>query len=428
MSSAHKAFASGPFARIEPLLNGVAVLILATQFLLWELSRASFLLLSLAALIYVMKYRPQLPRVQRLYSWPIIVYFAAMFLAVAYDGFTGPGINKLTSRFFLLLIAIPLVSLFFVSFDPKRNPWTKFVTGTLVMGVLALVDVLILDKYRAGGGHNEAVFGFGALAMTTIVLASYHRFKNARFGMAFYLSGLAMGFCAMFLSGTRSGWIAGIVVIVIAMIFYLDRYSLPKRIFISIVLICAIAAAGLTVPLVQQRVDNMVEIVTPYLRGEEQTEFNSLRHRVEAWKAAWTMGMSHKVFGIGPGNFKKSLRAYVRENPHLGRLQYLSHAHNQYMQTFATSGFIGLGALLVLILGHLWLFARYLGRNYSEEVRSLALAGFMLVIAYAIYSIPAVPFYGRHSLMTYAFSTASIWGCLLGALQGAKLSAPSPAV
>lgn len=424
-SSAEQSDHAGTLSRFEPLLNAIAVFILSTTFLLWDASRAVYVLLALAALVYVLKYRPRLPRDQRYYSWPIIAYVGCAFLAVAYDGFSDSGLNRLTSRYLLLLVAIPLVSLFFVSFNPRRNPWIKFVLGAIVMGSLALVDILILDESRAGGGHNQAVFGFSAAAMTTVIVASYHRFRQMRFGTILFGAGLLMGFCAMFLSGTRTSWISFAVVIVLAMIFYLDRYSLPKRILASIALVCCITAAAMTIPLVEERVESMIEQFTPYLRGEEQTEFTSLRYRVEGWKASWQMGMSDMVFGVGPGNFKRHLKAYIEENPQLAQMQYggLNHAHNQFLQSFAISGIVGLASLLMLIICHLWMFLRYLDKSYSMEVRSLALSGFLLVVAYVVYSIPGVPFYGKHYLMMYAFSTASIWGCLLGALQASAQKA-----
>ena len=416
---------AGTMSRLEPWLNGVSVFILSTIFLWWDASRAVYVLLSLAALGYLIKYRPQLPRQQRFYSWPIMLFVSATFLSVAVDGFSSSGMNVLVSRIFLLLLAIPLVSLFYACFAADRNQWIKFALGCLVMGLLALVDILVLNEYRAGGGHNQAVFGFSAAALTSIVIASYHRFKETGFGKLVFAAALLMGFYAMVLSGTRSSWIVIIAVVIIAVIFYLDRYSLSKRILVSMFLIGCVAAASLTIPLVKVRIDQMVVMVTPYVKGEEQTKFSALRHRVEAWKAAWNMGMTESVFGVGPGKFKKSLKAYVRERPHLATLEGLNHAHNQFMQTFFMSGFVGLISLLVLLSCHFWIFARYLHKRYSTEVRSLALAGFLLVVAYIIYSIPGVPFKGKQYLMIYAFSSASIWGCLLGALQQSGVTAES---
>jgi len=405
---------------VEPLLNGIAVFILATIFLFWDASRAVFVLLSLAALGFLIRYRPQLPREQRFYSWPIIAYVGATCLALAYDGFPDRGANILVSRFFLLLLAIPVASLFYASYDANRNPWSKFLVGAIVLGGLALVDILILGKYRAGAGHNEAAFGFHALAMTSVILASYHRFNRIRFGRIYFLLGLFMGICAMFLSGTRSSWLAGIGVLIVVVIFYLDRYPLYKRILVSIVLIASISVVGMSIPLVQQRVDNMIQIMTPLLKGEDLTDLDSLSARLIGWKAGWRMGKSEIWLGIGPGNVKRTLRAYGREYPELKGAETLNHIHNQFLQTFAMSGIIGLCSLMTLVLCHLWIFTKYLGRHYDNEIRSLALGGFLLLVAYLIYSFSAVPFYGKQYMLMYAFSSATIWGSLLGALRESK--------
>lgn len=172
----------------------------------------------------------------------------ATILSLVANGLPDSGINSLGSRFFLLLVAIPLVSIFYLSFDLKRNLWIKFAVGCMVMGVLALVDIMLLDKSRAGGGHNEAAFGFIALAMTSIVIASYHRFSQIRFGKSVYFLAILLGVCAMILSGTRTSRLAGFVVLVITMFFYLDRYSLFKRVLFTLAFIGGIAIAGSSLP------------------------------------------------------------------------------------------------------------------------------------------------------------------------------------
>jgi O-antigen ligase len=292
----------------------------------------------------------------------------------------------------------------------------------MVMGMLALVDILLLDKYRAGGGHNAAAFGFIALAMTSIVIASFHRFSQIKFGKAVFFLAVLMGVCAMILSGTRSSWLAGFVVLVIAMLFYLDRYSLFKRILFTLALIGGIAIVSSSLPIVQKRIGNMIEMVTPYVEGEEQTHFTSLSYRVEVWKLGWHVGLENKIFGFGPGNTKRVIKAYAQQNPHLKKLEIINHFHNQFIQTFAMTGLIGLFSFLALVICHFWLFIKYLGKGYSMEVRCLALAGLLLLVSYLLKSIPGVPFYGKQYLMMYGFASASIWGSLLGALRESGLA------
>jgi O-antigen ligase len=405
---------------IEALLNASAIFIMATMYWFWDASRAAFVLLCLGALVFTIKYRPRLPRDHRFYSWPIIGFVGATFLSLMYHGMPDSGVNRFVSRYLFLVLAIPLVSVFYLSYDPKRNPWIKYAAGCLVMGALALADIFVLGETRADAGHNAVGFGVIAMAMTSIVIASYYRFSQVRFGRAVYFLTISMGVCAVILSGTRTGWLAGFVVFVAAMFFYLERYSVLKRVLFSLALIGCIAIAASSIPLVQNRIDHMIEIFEPYVKGEEQTEFNSLRDRVEAWKAGWQMGMENKILGFGPGNTKPALEEYARKNPELKKLANVNHIHNQFLQTFAMTGLVGLFSLLVLLGCHLWLFTKYLAKQYSMEVRSLSLAGLLLMIAYLVMSIPTVPFYGKKYLMMYAFSSASIWGCLLGALRHSR--------
>jgi O-antigen ligase len=407
-------------AIIEPYLNAIAIFIMATIFLFWDASRAVYVLLSLAALVFLVKYRPQMPRDHRLYSWPIIAYVGATVLSLLANDIPDGGVNRVTSRFLLLLIAIPLVSVFYLSFDPKRNIWMKYAIGCVVMGLLALVDILLLDKSRAGGGHNEVAFGCTALAMTSIVIASYYRFNQIRYGKAIFLLAILMGVCAMVLSGTRTSWVAGIVILLITMFFYLDRYSFFKRVLFTLVLMGVIAIVSSSLPRVQERFAEGIDMITPYLTGEEQTEYNAFSHRVEVWKLGWQAGLENKIFGFGPGNTKRVINEHARQNPQITRLQGINHIHNQFLQTFAMTGLVGLCSFLALIVCHLWIFTKYLRRQYSLEVRCLALAGLLLLVTYLVQSIPGVPFYGKQYLMMYGFASSTIWGCLLGALREAE--------
>jgi O-antigen ligase len=411
---------------IEPLLNAIAIFILATIFLFWDASRAVYLLLSLAALVFVVKYRPRMPSDQRFYSWPIIGYVGATVLSFLFNGLPEGGSGAIMSRFFLLLIAIPLVSIFYLSFNPKRNVWIKFSVGCMVLGGLALFDNLYLDINRAGGGRNPSAFGFIALAMTSVVIASYHRFSQVRFGRVVFILAILMGVCAMILSGTRTSWLAGLVILIIAVFFYLDRYSLFKRFLFALTLIVGIAIVTSSLPIMQKRIDAMIEMITPYVEGQEQTKKSSLRTRVELWKLAWHVGLENKIIGYGHGNAKRMIRDYAQRNPHYKPLEKNSHIHNQFLQTFAMSGLIGLVSFLALIICHLWIFIKYLGKRYSLEVRCLALSGLLLLVSYLIKSIPGVPFYGKEYLMMYGFASATIWGCLLGALrESEKKGTPS---
>ena len=236
-------------------------------------------------------------------------------------------------------------------------------------------------------------------------------------GRKIYFSAIAMGSIAALLSGSRGSWLAILAAVFATIFFYTERYSVTKRIAISIMAIVCVMLASSAIPQVKHRVDLMFNYLSPYVKNEEQSEFNSLRYRIESWRAAFRMGMDSPIVGIGPGNFRSSLEDYVEQYPHLESLQIMKHAHNQYMQTFATTGVPGLIALLALFLAHASLFARYLASKYPLEVRSYALAGLLLVTSFSLLSITGVPFERKKQILFYGFTSASFWGCLLGALR-----------
>lgn len=404
----------------EPFLNAIAIFIMATMFLFWDASRAVFVLLSLASLVFLIKFRPQMPGDQRLFSWPIVIYIGASVLSLLVNGLPDSGINRVVSSYALLLVSIPLASIFYFSFNFKRNTWIKFAVGCIVMGMMALVDILLLDREQAGGGYNPSNFGLVALTMTSVVIASYHRFSQARFGGVIFFLAILMGLCAVLLSGSRTSWFTGLVVIVIAVFFYFERYSLSRRVLFALMITACIAVVGGSLPVLQKRIDSMIQNVTPYVKGEEQTEFTSLRYRVELWKLGWHAGMENKIFGFGPGNTRRVIRDYAHRFPQYKGLEPMKHFHNQFVQSFAMSGLIGLFSFLTLVICHFWIFTKYLGKKYSLEVRILAVSGLLLVTVYLLKSFLGVSLYGKQQLLMYGFTSATIWGSLLGALRESR--------
>lgn len=409
--------ASGKRPIGEGLLNLAGILILCGPFLYWDASRALYLLTSLFALGYLIRQRIRLPREQLLYSLPIVGFVAAATLSWLVNGTTDSGWNIVTSRYALLLFAIPLVALFFAQYRSQRNHWFKFQAAALVLGCFALYEILVLGQPRAEGDDNAAIFGFAAALVTCVVLVAFPARRDHLNGMVVYLLSVAAGGTAVLLSGTRGAWLAVLVCLAIAANYMLERHSAVQRLLLFGTGLLVLGIITVAVPPVKTRFIDMVEIVSPYFDGSDEIEFSSVRYRVETWRAGWHIGRENLGFGVGPGNYPTQLSAYVAANPRLETLQRMRHAHNQYMQIFATMGLTGLLGLIGLLSAHLLLFARYLSRRYSPEVRRLALAGLLLVITYALLSITGVPLDRKKQIVIYAFSSASLWGCLLGALE-----------
>jgi O-antigen ligase len=83
------------------------------------------------------------------------------------------------------------------------------------------------------------------------------------------------------------------------------------------------------------------------------------QRRVDLWLDAWDLAVEHPVTGVGPGRF-------ALESPTAGGDRDTRAAHNEFLQTGAETGFLGLGLLL---LAFVWGFARL--RVRADDVAAL---------------------------------------------------------
>src|SRR5690554_6634633 len=88
-----------------------------------------------------------------------------------------------------------------------------------------------------------------------------------------------------------------------------------------------------------------------------------------------------------------------------------SDPHNEFLDALAKRGAIGLAVLLALYLVPMRLFAQHLAaRNY--ELRSLAVAGVLLPVAYIDFGLSQAYLTHNSGVMMYAFLLVVIWASL----------------
>ena len=399
------------------------LVILCGIFLYWDLSRAIYILAALAAVGYLGKSRPDLDSAHKFYALPIYVFVGVMLASVAFNGFDDSGTNAFFSRYLLLLLAVPYAGLCYLTYDRANNIWLKFGAAGFVLGLTALIDFIAMDKYRADGGDNAVIFGFVTAAIVTVLIASFRsHWQDRSFGRTFFCATIAFGLVALLLSGSRGGWLALLITATLAIFLFLDRYAWPRRLALTLVLpsilLVLILVATASMPMVKQRMVAFVNDLDFYFSDTAAEELNSTSNRVETWKVSAQIGLDNLLLGTGPGSFRKTLAEYADRDDTLARLKPdLAHAHNQYMQSFATTGLVGLAALFCLLLGHIWAFSRYLAGKYSNEVRSLAMVGVLMAVLYMLLGLTGVPLERKKLILVYGFSTATCWGYLLAALK-----------
>ena len=254
-----------------------------------------------------------------------------------------------------------------------------------------------LVMYFSGSSHYVA----GAQAMVLIPLAMVWVFRS-RWPL---LSGilLAGALYLALLSGARAVYLP-LTIIVLLMVWRLWREGFaPWRIGLALgVVAAAVIAIDTILPF--SPVQNALGLKASLTKQvQDVATEGSIGSRLQMWEQTLNIALQHPL-GTGNGSFRDTLAAYLQ---YPGIL--FSNAHNYYLETAATGGWLRL-LLLLVILG--WLL--WQGWSSSAWPWALGAAGLWATLAFDVTGMyPAV--------MMLAFAS-------LGALHGqvrAPLAAPS---
>jgi O-antigen ligase len=163
-------------------------------------------------------------------------------------------------------------------------------------------------------------------------------------------------------------------------------------------------------------------------QASESKRITSMASRFEMWHAALAAFREAPVFGIGPGTFDDYLarlakvhevNRQVAEAWKVGEKYHPhTHAHNEYLNTLATRGIVGLGTLLLLFAYFLGKFIR-LASSADRTRSSLGLAGILLLTGYLVFSL-------SESVLYHAMTANFFFLCLVSLLYLSRKRQDSP--
>jgi O-antigen ligase len=267
----------------------------------------------------------------------------------------------------LLFLWIQVVERF--TFKYIAGIFICFAVALSIHGILQYFGVLASENGNfpvTGSFDNPA----GYAAATACMLPFCFLFVNDKTTYPKYAATAAvvLVLTALFLSGSRAGILAGLVVLLV----YSGIRYIPKRWSnrFKITLVCIIIA----LPAIF------------YSFGK-----NSADGRLLIWKCTWNMICDSPVTGHGHGAFQAKYMLYqadyFTDNPeskYAALADNVLHPFNEYLLVFAEHGLIGLGFLV--LLGFL-LFRFY--RKERSDAKRIAL---MSLLALAVLSCFSYPF------------------------------------
>jgi O-antigen ligase len=286
--------------------------------------------------------------------WPIIL--SLFFLLIAADVLLGYG-NLATldtpSRF---LLFIPLYL-----YIRKVGVNIKMIVigasiGLVVVGLLAMLAINSGSYYYLGSANHHTVFGQLTILMLAISVLYLNK-KNKIYLNLLIVFSVILGFYAVMASGGRGGWIA-IPVLVFYVIFSKVYFKkiLPKFFaFIVITFLISVSYFSTNLP-VKDRVDAAINNAQLYFT--EHKVNSSTGARLEMFKAALLMSFENPLTGVGEHEYVKHKADLIKEeriDPFISRYK---EPHNQYLNSFAEQGVLGLSSFLLLLIFPLLIFKK----------------------------------------------------------------------
>lgn len=337
----------------------------------------------------------------------LAVFLVALFIYVYHDNRVRT--LDLPSRY---LLAMPVLVLLLDTALRLSWLWAGLIVGCVSGAVLALWQTMALGMDRAVGFTGVIQFGDLGLMMGVFCVAGlFWTATQTRYALTWRIVlalGALTGGCVSLVSGSRGGWIALPLVLVLFLIAFLNRRNWVRAVGCLIVVCVGLVAVVVTVPSIKTRYSHAVSDVQQFDKGVAATSVGS---RLAIWDALLVMIPQKPILGWSENDYRIELKRLVAEKKADPVILQLANTHNNYLELWVFQGFIGLLTVLALMLVSFWYFCRRL-RSNSMTVRVMAVCGSSLVACYAVFGLSQVILGRNNTLLFFLVALVVFWSCL----------------
>lgn len=401
------------------LLNALLVAGLAGALVSSSILASATLLLALAGIAFgVSRSLPEAgwdkPKELRLLHFAFWFFVLVSGLSWTLEGFDYEGGKTLGTHARFILFWPLIVALTYARIGAHVTFTALGLISVSVIGIFLTAVTTSqggLDQIlhaRFGGGINPISFGNLALlgGMLTIVASIFFARDRRRIAATLcFFAGTAAILISM-LSGTRSNLVALPFLLITLVPLLGKRLRIASLVVIPLLFTIAFAAS-----------DRMSDTLDRVLDGGKPD--SGIEIRLELWSQAWSLFQENPWTGAGLGGYADKIESSVAEGtlPDLYLKCCTGHAHNDLLNSAATSGIPGILAWAFLIFIPLTVFARNLFSRHRPTAH-LATAGTMVCVSYFFFGLTEATFNRTLFLTFYLLAVASIASAMFTELSG----------
>lgn len=367
--------------------------ILGCLFLLFPVAMVSvrhwastiFVLMALFALYMlpqIIKLRPNLQRDEKIFFGFVILYFLSFVVSGIANGW-GSEQNQALNIEFRYLMVIPLYLVLRVLKFDINYLLTGFILSLILGSVLTVYEIVLLGEQKIGGIYGTLFVGPIMLLFAFLLLPEFMEKSDWKYKLFLGIL-IVTGTGIALLSGTRSAYLAVVIITFLLIAFYFKNKA---KLYIGIPIILTIVLSYYYIPEVAHRTDKAILEFEKYTNASEseliqKKILTSVETRFEMWRSIKYFTADYPLLGIGKGNYQKQVARYVEQgllNPEVARH---GHPHNMFIYILITQGIAGFIIFLGLLYYPFWLFFKQ-----RKKKPDLAIMGMILIISISIYGL-----------------------------------------
>ena len=308
---------------------------------------------------------------------PIILFILIAILRSLFSNNLpeGMGFVKQSSNLFIVYLMVSLV----ISCEQHEQRRLKS-AETLLLFFLAgifTLDILGFLSYFGFVGNKKYILPFSPLNMhhiwagnlnaiglyvSSCLLLFSPRHRTLPRSI-FVLLFLALCVISALISTSRTAWLGILVTMAISAYFIIQHKRTYLLAALSVMTGCVILY--LFNNIVHTRINQIFIDLSLFFSGVTTT---SIGLRLLMWKAALEMFISNPFFGVGPGDYKSTIAAFVSSGRFPESILMFNQPHSMYLFTLAISGLAGLSALFFIFYKILSLSKHLIGPLRRDRI------------------------------------------------------------
>ena len=277
-----------------------------------------------------------------------------------------------------------LVYLSVVPWSKLSNYWVynTIILSAFLCGLNAIFEYYYLNIARVGIATNPIPYALycSFVSLSSLALTKHY---ESRVIQGLCITGFLLSLWALILTDSRGVWVAYPIAMMLVIYRSFNNLSLIKLGAFTLIGLSAIYLSFK--PMIDERVDRTVAEFNSISKGNYETSFGA---RLDLWTFGVDVWKEQPMVGEGDIMLEEG----IRKVPNRKAYRQL-HLHNQYIDTLARYGFVGLVIMMV------WLFYPMMLNKTREEDIIITQVLVMLVF---IAGLSDVPFHHTH--IVYLFS------------------------